>query len=125
MATQFFRPKGRPKHKFGAIPCERDGKKFPSKLEAKCYSELKERQRNGEILFFLRQVPFDLPGSSKHCIDFCVFFSNGIVEFIEAKGRDLPLGKLKRNQVEELFGIEIHVITDIKMLAKIGRSEIS
>lgn len=125
MTVKFLKPVGRPRHKFGAVRCERNGKKFPSKLEAKCYSELRERQNKGEILFFLRQVPFDLPGNCKHCIDFCVFFSNGSVEFIEAKGRDLPLGKLKRNQVEEIFGIEVHVVTDVKMLAKIGRNEIS
>lgn len=35
MTMRFFKPTGRPRHKFGAIRCERDGKSFPSKLEAR------------------------------------------------------------------------------------------
>ena len=35
---------------------------------------------------------------------------NSDVLFIEVKGRDLPLGKLKRRQAEDLYGIDIHVV---------------
>jgi hypothetical protein len=102
----------RPKHKFKAIACERDGLKFPSKLERKCYDTLKSLQNQGKIRMILRQVPFDLPGC-KHTIDFCVFTSENVV-FIESKGRDLPMGKLKRKQVEEVYQINIHVAKDPK-----------
>ena len=97
------------KHKFRAKPTEHNGIKFPSKLEAACYQSLITMQKNGHILFFIRQVPFDLPGKSRHMIDFCVFTDEHVI-FIEAKGRDLPLGRLKRQQVEELYPIRVHVV---------------
>lgn len=52
MNTNLFRPIGKPKHKFGAIPCERNGKKFPSKLERRYYDKLQILQKTGEVLFF-------------------------------------------------------------------------
>ena len=60
MNTNLFRPTGKPKHKFDAIPCERDGKKFPSKLERRYYDKLQILQKAGEVLFFLRQITLDL-----------------------------------------------------------------
>lgn len=101
--------KTRLKHKFNAKRCESDGIKFPSLLERSCYLRLKQMQEDKEILFFLRQVPFDLPGKSKHVIDYCIF-TNDSVLFVEAKGRDLQMGKLKRNQVSEIYNIEIFVV---------------
>ena len=97
------------KHKFGAVRCERDGKKFPSKLESACFDILKSMQQKKEILFFLRQIPFDLPGNHIHRIDYCVFTEENVI-FIEAKGRDLPQGKMKREQVEDIFGINIFLV---------------
>lgn len=99
----------RQKHKFNAKACEADGIKFPSLLERACYLRLKQIQKEGHILFFLRQVPFDLPGKVKHLIDYCIFTKEHVI-FVEAKGRDLPMGKLKRNQVSELYNIEIFVV---------------
>lgn len=101
------------RHKFHAIKCQRDGIKFSSRLERQYYQELLERKKTGEVLFFLMQVPFALPGRSKHIIDFQVFLSDGTVEFVETKGLDLPLGKMKRKQVEELYPVEIKVITKV------------
>jgi hypothetical protein len=62
-----------------------------------------------ELDFFLMQVPFHLPGKSVHRVDFSVFF-NEMVVFIEAKGKDLAMGKLKRKQVEDIYGIQIDVV---------------
>ena len=97
------------RHKFNAQRVEKDGIKFPSKLEKQCYEILKKLMEDGIILFFLRQVPFDLPGPSRHQVDFCIFTENNVI-FIEAKGRDLPMGKLKRKQVEEIYSIPSHVV---------------
>jgi hypothetical protein len=94
------------KHKFGAIRVEKDDKKFPSKLEANCYQTLCNLKKLGKILFFLRQIPFDLPGGYVHRVDFCVFSENNVF-FVEAKGKDLSTGKMKREQVEDIFNIEI------------------
>lgn len=100
-------------HKFGAIACERDQKKFPSRLERRYYDLLKMRQSSGDVLFFLRQVPFDLSGGVKYIVDFQVFLANGTVEFIDTKGRDTPLSIAKRKIVEDLYPIEIQIVTKV------------
>lgn len=98
------------KHKFGAKRCETDGIKFPSKLEAKYYGLLKLRQQAGEVLFFLRQVAFDLPGGVRYFSDFQVFLADGTVEFIDTKGRDTPISIAKRKMVEDLYPVEIRIV---------------
>lgn len=97
------------KHKFGAVRCERDNIKFPSKLERAVYDELVRLRKKGDIIFFLRQIPFDLPGGYKHFVDFLIFVEQNCY-FIEVKGRDLSLGKLKREQVEDIYNLTIHVV---------------
>ena len=98
-------------HKFNAIRTEIEGIKFASKKEADYYKELcLRRSEGGDIIFFLRQVPFHLPGGTKHIIDFVTFNRDGTVRFIEIKGYDTPMGKMKRKMVEELYPIKIEVI---------------
>jgi len=101
---------GSPRHKFHAIRCEMHGKKFSSKAERNFYVKLLEKTTSGDVLFFLRQVPFELPGGVKHFIDFEVFFADGTVEFVEVKGLDTPMGKAKRKMVEDLYPIKITVV---------------
>ena len=96
-----------PRHKFRAVPSESDGIWFGSKKERAYYDRLKTRS---EVLFFLRQVPFHLPGNVRHVIDFVEFWTDGTVHVVEVKGRDLPMGKLKRRQVEALYPITIEII---------------
>lgn len=96
-------------NKYKAKKSEIDGKKFPSILEGNCYKRLKMMQEQGSIKFFLRQIPFDLPGNVTHRVDYMVFLKEDIL-FIEAKGRDLPIGKMKRKQVEELYNITINLV---------------
>jgi len=103
-------------NKFHAKITEADGIKFGSKKEAAQFRELQARQANGEIKFFLLQVPFLLPGvaengkRTRHYLDFMAIRSDGQIEYIEVKGRDLPMGKLKRRQCEEIYGIHIEVV---------------
>ena len=106
------------KHKYGAVRCERDDIKFPSKLERDCYDWLQILKDQGKIRLFLRQIPFDLPGKSKHSVDFCVFTEENVL-FVEAKGRDLAMGKLKRKQVEDLYPVDIHIAKSVSDLNKI------
>lgn len=101
------------KHKFGAMSCERDQKKFPSRLERRYYDQLKLRQSSGEVVFFLRQVAFDLPGSVRYICDFQVFLANGEVEFIDTKGRDTAMSLAKRKMVEDLYPVEIKIVTRV------------
>lgn len=98
------------KHKFGAIRTEIDGIKFDSKKESKRYQELLWLQKTGEVLFFLRQVPFHLPGNVKYLCDFVVFWKNGDITFEDVKGMKTPMYSLKKKQVEALYPIEIKEI---------------
>ncbi|PKN36704.1 MAG: hypothetical protein CVU62_13300 [Deltaproteobacteria bacterium HGW-Deltaproteobacteria-2] len=103
-------------NKFHAKITEAEGIKFGSKKEAQQFRELQARQHAGEIKFFLLQVPFLLPGvadngkRTRHYLDFMAIRTDGQIEYIEVKGRDLPMGKLKRRQTEELYGIKIQVV---------------
>jgi hypothetical protein len=103
-------------NKFHAKITEAEGIKFGSKKEALQFRELQARQHTGEIKFFLMQVPFLLPGvaengkRTRHYLDFMAIRSDGKIEYIEVKGRDLPMGKLKRRQTEEIYGIKILVV---------------
>ena len=98
-----------PRHKFRASPSDEDGIRFASKKERAYYRVLKLRQKSGEVLFFLRQAPFHLPGNVRHVIDFIEFWMDGTVHFVEIKGFDTPLGKLKRKQVMDLYPINVEV----------------
>jgi len=109
------------KHKFNAVRCEHDGIKFPSKLERNVYIALKEYQSKGDILFFLRQVPFDLD-FGRHQVDFMVFFKHEVI-FIEAKGRDLTQGKMKRKGAEKRYNIQIHVVKSVKDLKELMKQK--
>lgn len=101
------------RHKFGAVRCQSDGKKFPSKLERNYYDQLCLRQKSGDIIFFLRQISFDLPGNVHYRADFQVFNKDGSVEFIDTKGKDTPLSVAKRKMVEALYPIQIKIVTRV------------
>ncbi len=93
---------------------------YPSKKHALFAAELQLRQKAGEVWFWLEEIPFKLQGGMKHRVDFLVFYKpnstaerNGqwkAWELVEIKGKDLPMGKLKRRQVESLYGVKITVI---------------
>lgn len=95
------------KHKFNAVRTEVDGFKFSSKKEANRYGELKLLQANGEVLFFLRQVPFHLPGDVKYVCDFMVFWKDFNITFEEVKGFRTPSYIDKKKIVEHLYPIKI------------------
>ncbi len=94
-------------HKFGAVQTICDGIKFPSKKEARYYEDLKIRQKAGEVLFFLRQVPIHLPGGVKLVVDFQVFTAAGSVEFIDTKGFQTQTYRAKKKMAEALYPIKI------------------
>ena len=100
----------RNKHKFNAVRCEADEIKFGSRAERGYYFKLKQMVKEGEVIFFLRQVPFDLPGSTKYFADFQVFYADGTVSFIDVKGVSTPMFILKKKQVEALYPIEIEIV---------------
>jgi len=96
------------RHKFNAVITERDGMKFHSKKEAAFYDDLKIAQhKDGWVLFFLRQVPFHLPGNVKYVCDFQVFYKDGSVDFIDVKGKRTAQYIRNKKMVEALYPIKI------------------
>lgn len=93
--------------KYNSRPKVVDGIRFDSKKEADYYSKLKYAQKAGDVVMFLRQVPFDLPGGIKYRIDFVEFWADGTTRFIDVKGFATQKYKLKKRQVEALYPITI------------------
>lgn len=98
--------------KYKNIPTVVDGIKFPSQKEANYYRELKIRMKaeNSDIIFFLRQVPFDLPGKIRYFLDFMIFKIDGTIDCVETKGKRTKDYIIKKKLVEALYPIKIREI---------------
>lgn len=100
----------RHRHKFHAQPTVSDGVRYDSKAEARYAQLLDLRKRAGEVLFWLRQVPFHLPGGTKLVVDFVEFRADGTVHFVDVKGVETEQFKIKRREVEAIYPVEIEVV---------------
>lgn len=89
--------------KYNAMKTVVDGIKFDSKKEAAYYEYLKLRQRAGTIKYFLRQVPFDLPGNIRYRVDFMAVQDDDTIQYFDVKGFKTAMYKLKKKQVEALY----------------------
>ncbi len=103
------------KSKYNAVRTTYNNVNYASKKEANYAQTLDLRKKAGEIDFWLRQVPFPLPGNTVYRLDFITFASafsgkGWFVEFIEVKGFRTGLGELKRKQCEEIYKIKVNVI---------------
>lgn len=90
-------------------PTTVDGYRFDSKLEARCFQELRLRRMAGEVLWFTRQVPFELPGGVRYRADFLAVLRGGGVEVIDATGFVTSTKKLKLKQVKAIYGVEVQL----------------
>lgn len=102
--------------KYGNKKVMLDGLLFDSKREAAYYSELKIREKAGEVTGVEMQRPFALLGSNGTLMatfraDFC-FWDNTAGRFrcIDVKGFDTPVGKLKRKMMKGLLGIDVEIV---------------
>jgi len=91
------------------------GQTYHSQKEADHARDNDLRIKAGELSFYLCQVPIRLPGNAVYRLDFVEFVRVADtplfeVAFVEVKGRDLPMGKLKRKQAQEILGIAIEVV---------------
>ena len=84
-----------------------DGIPFQSKKEANRYCELKLLQQAGEVLYFLRQVPFRLPAEVKYLCDFYVIWKDGNIGIEDVKGKKTASYIMKKKMVENLYPIKI------------------
>ena len=98
------------RHKFRAKSVTDDGQHFPSQLEHAYYRKLKLDVAAGNVLFFLRQVPFHMAGGVKYVCDFVEFRTDGTVRFIDVKGVETAEFIMKKKMVEATFPIEIEVV---------------
>jgi hypothetical protein len=96
------------RNKYRNEPIVIDGIRFQSKWEGQVYCELKVMVKVGIVLKFERQVPFRLNDTKrKYLLDFKVWFTDGHVEYWDAKGYRTQLYKLKKDIVEKQYGITI------------------
>lgn len=102
-------PQSLKKSKYRNAPEFVDNKRFDSKLEADYYRELKLRRAAGEVLWFIRQPMFDLPGGVRYRADFLAVLATGGVEVTDAKGFDTRESTNKRKQVAELYGVTVQL----------------
>jgi len=101
------------KHKYNAKRTEYNGRFYDSKKEADHAKDNDLRIDAGDLTFYLTQIPFRLPGGVTCRCDFAEFTQFGAlftVHFVDTKGFDTPVSKLKRKQVKELYGIDIEVV---------------
>lgn len=97
-------------HKYRAVPTEADGIKFPSKAEAAYYQEMKLAKLSGKLLFFLRQVPIQIPGSI-YRLDYQEFWADGTIVWTDVKGFETEAFRVKRRAVEAIYPFKIRTVT--------------
>jgi len=98
------------KQKYYAQPTIVDDIRFPSKLEARYYSKLKLLQKAGEIKYFLMQIPFRLPGKVTYRCDFMIVNNDNSIRYVDTKGVETPVFKIKKRQVEALYPVVIEIV---------------
>ena len=108
-AAEFKQLGGAGRSKYGNTKTERSGVIFASKGEAALNDMLEGMQAAGEILFFLRQVPFHLPGGVIYRVDFAVVAQTGI-RYLDFKGYETPEFKIKKKLVEALYPVRIELV---------------
>lgn len=94
-------------HKFKNIPTEVNGVRFQSQREARYYQQLLLAKKSGQLVFFLRQVPFHLDGGVRYVCDFLEFWKDGEVRFTDTKGFRTPMYEVKKKLVEAQYPITI------------------
>lgn len=99
-----------PINKYSAKKTVVDGITFASKHEAKCYSELKLREKAGEISNLALQATFPLVVNGRkvcrYLADF-VYWEDGRCVVADAKGYRTPVYQLKKKLMLAVHGIEI------------------
>lgn len=106
--------RGDGRRKYHNVPTTVDGIRFDSKREAQYYQRLCLEREAGVIEYFLRQVPLHLPGGTKLVVDFVVFARDErgclSVRYVDAKGRQTDLFRVKRREVEHHYPITVELV---------------
>ena len=101
----------KPHSKYHSLKTEYNGRIYPSKRQAENAAKFMALVGKGKpYKAYLEEIPFRLPGGSQHRVDHLLLTWNDTAEWYETKGRDLPMGMLKRKQTEEIYHIRIRLI---------------
>ena len=100
-------------HKYNAVRCEADSIKFASKLEKRYYEKLKLMVADEKLVMFLRQPRFDLGGGVTYAADFLEFHTDGSCRVVDCKGMFTKEFIAKKKIVEDLYPIEVHIVTKV------------
>ena len=109
----YFKP-----NKYNAVKTEYRGIWYHSKKEALTANQLDIDKAHGLIDFWLRQVPFQLPGRIEYRADFVTFkfapdtgFDVWKVRVIEVKGMETDVWKLKHKLFTETYpNLELEIV---------------
>lgn len=92
--------KAKKKNKFNAVKIDYNGHMFDSKLEARVFEDLEFQRISGDLIEIKRQVKIPLMVNgvvicSYYC-DFVVTDKHGQRKYIEAKGLEMPVWRIKK-----------------------------
>jgi hypothetical protein len=100
-------PAGAKRSKYGNVRTLYQGRQYASIKEATHARDLDLRKKAGEILAWVPQVPFLLPGGIVYVADFVVIVSDWSVRVEDAKGFRTKEYKLKRKLFKERYKRDI------------------
>jgi len=98
--------------KYGNIITEYNGQRFHSRKEARYAALLDIRKKAGDLQYYLRQVPFHLPGNTVYKCDFMVVEPDrdGVherIRYIDVKGFRTQAFIRSKKHVESVYGVTI------------------
>lgn len=93
--------------KYGSLSSVYNGRQYHSKKEAQYAAELDQRKKSGDIKDWEPQVKIDLSVNGYHIanyyIDFLVHHNDGTKEYVEVKGFETEVWRLKWKLFEAIY----------------------
>ena len=87
------------------------GEQFDSKYELEVWHALESARIAGQYRAVVRQVSMRLPGTRRRMrLDFMIVENDGRIRFMDAKGLETQEWKLKRDMVQQAYGISIETV---------------
>ena len=102
-----YRQRWSTKNKYGNLSSMYDGVQYHSKREAREAAELDLRVKAGELVKWERQARISLDVNGYHIcnyfVDFKLYYPDGVVEYLEVKGFETDVWKMKWKLFEALY----------------------
>ncbi len=119
-AKQYRQRAKRTRSKYRNKKVTLDGHTFDSKVEARYYSELKLRERAGDILFFRLQPRYRLQDAvEKHGVkhraidyvaDFEIHHKDGSIEVVDVKGMKTEVFRIKEKMFHKKYPHQLTLV---------------